>query len=266
MRISMNRSQKIDFLVLILLAMVVVPVILLFDVRFLTSTFLFLGVPCLYLLYRKTQNLKVVFSGVFFIGVILGFGFDFVQTFNRAWIIPDEQLVIPYRIFGAAPVDELICLILWSLLMLLVYEHFLEKKRVEHVDVKHFMITAIIPASASLLFIVGAFFFAPHYITFKYSYIIFGVLACLPVIYCVIKRPKLLWHIVKVAPYFIFLFFIFEITSLYLNQWFFIGHYIGYVTFFSFRFPIEELFFWIFASSTVVLTDYKLFVDTQNKS
>ena len=257
----MSKSQKIDFLVLVLLAIFVLPFILYFNVRFLTSTFLFLGVPSLYLLIRKTQNLKVVFSGVFLIGIILGFGFDFIETFNNAWIIPQEQLVIPYRILGYAPIDEIICLILWSLLMLLVYEHFLEKKRLEHINVRYTLVAGIIPASLSVLFLILAFFFAPHLITFEYAYLIFGIVACLPVLYCTIRKPKLLGHVLTVAPYFIFLFFIFEVTSLYLNQWYFIGHYVGYVNFFSFRFPFEEFFFWIFISSTVVLTDYKLLVD-----
>ncbi len=205
--------------------------------------------------------MRVIFSGVFLIGIILGFCFDFLETFNDAWLIPQEQLLIPYRILGIAPVDELICLVLWVLLILLVYEHFFERKRVERIDVRHFMITGIIPASISLLLVVVAFFFAPNIIIFNYAYLVFGLLAFLPAIYCVIKKPKLAWRIVKVAPYFIFLFFTFEITALYLHQWFFIGNYIGYVNFFSFRFPIEEFIFWIFVSSTVVLTDYKLFVD-----
>ncbi|HTE48923.1 MAG TPA: hypothetical protein VK675_03395 [Candidatus Paceibacterota bacterium] len=259
----MNKAQKIDSLVLILLAIIVVPIVLILHVRFLTSAFLFLGVPSIYLILRKTQNLKVIFSGVFLIGIILGFGFDFLETFNKAWLIPEEQLVLPYRIFGVAPVDELICLILWTLLMILVYEHFFERKRKENVDIKHYIFTGIIPASAYLLLIIFAFFFAPHFITFRYAYLIFGTLAFLPVIFCVIKKPRLAWHIVKVAPYFIFLFLIFEFTALYLHQWSFGGQYIGYVDFFSFRFPIEEFIFWIFVSSTITLTDYKLFVDTQ---
>ena len=260
----MNKAKKLDLLVLIILALVVTPIVLFFHVRFLTSTFLFLGLPSLYLIIRKTQNLRVIFSGVFFIGILLGFGFDFIETFNKAWIIPDNQLAIPYRILGAAPVDEVICLILWSLLMFLVYEHFIERKRVEHVNVKHFLITAIIPALASLVFLLGAFFFAPQIITFTYAYLVFGTLAFLPVVYCLIRKPKLLWHIIRVAPYFIFLFIVFELTSLQLDQWYFIGHYVGYVNIFSYRFPFEEFFFWIFISSTVVLTDYKLFVDTDN--
>jgi len=259
----MKKAKRVDFLMLILLSLLAVPAVLFFHVRFLTSTILFLGVPCIYLLLRKTQNLKVVFSGVFLIGIILGFGFDFIETFNKAWLIPQEQLIIPYRILGSAPFDELICLILWSLLMLLVYEHFLERKRVESININHFMVTGVIPALAALLFVICAFFFAPNLITFHYAYLIFGLLACLPIIYCLLRKPKLIWRIITVAPYFIFLFLTFEITALYLNQWMFIGQYIGYVNLFSFRFPIEELTFWIFISSTVVLTDYKLFVDAE---
>jgi hypothetical protein len=258
----MRKSKRIDFLVLILLALAAVPTVIYFKANFLASTFLFLGVPCVYLLCRKTQNLKVVFSGVFLIGIILGFIFDFLATLNHAWIIPDEQLTFPYRVLGAAPIDELICLVIWTLLMLLVYEHFFERRRVEKIHVKHFICAGIIPGTIVVAYIILAFFFFPSLIYFKYAYLILGCVATIPLIYFAYQQPKMLSRIGKAAPYFIFLYFIFEITSLGLNQWSFYGEYIGHIQLFSFVFPLEELTFWILISSTVVLADYKLFIDT----
>jgi hypothetical protein len=259
----MNKSKKIDFIVLIILALIVIPIVVFGQVKFLISTFLFLGLPSIYLIMRKTQNLKVIFSGVFLIGVILGFVFDFLATLNNAWIIPDEQLLIPYRVLGFAPVDELICLVLWVLLMLLVYEHFFERKRVEKLHIKHFLRAGVLPAFLSLIFVIIIFFLDPNLVSFPYAYLILGLMAAAPMIYFVFHKPKILHRVLKAAPYFIFLYLIFEITALYLNQWGFPGQYIGYIEFFSFKFPLEELTFWIVISSTIVLADYKLFVDDE---
>lgn len=117
----------------------------------------------------------------------MGFGFDFLMTLNYAWIIPQDQLMIPYRIFGSAPVDEIVCLALWSLLMLLVYEHFVEEKRREHVKMKRYFEVGIVPASLSLLFIIVAFFLDPKLIHFGYAYLIMGIFAILPVPYAIIR-------------------------------------------------------------------------------
>lgn len=257
----MKKSKKLDFIFLIVLALVSIPIVVLGHTRFLTSSIIYLGLPSAYLIVRKTQNLKVIFSGVFLIGLLLGFIFDFLATFNNAWLIPNEQLVIPYRIFGSAPVDEIICLVLWSLLMLLVYEHFFERKRVEKLHIKHFIYAGVLPPVLALIFIIIAFFLKPDLILFSYAYLILGLLATVPLFYFAFQEPKALQRILKAAPYFIFLFLIFEITALYLHQWSFPGQYIGYIQLFTFRFPLEELTFWIVVSSTVVLADYKMFVD-----
>ncbi len=259
----MNKSKKIDFLVLFLLVIVAIVITLVGHVRFLTSSFLFLAVPSIYLVIRKTQNLKLILPSVLFIGVLLGFILDFVATFNNAWFIPQGQLIFPYRILGAAPVDELICLVFWVFLILLVYEHFFEKKRVEHLQLKRYLCVDFIPACIVVALIVCAFFTKPQLITFPYAYAVLGVLTAMPLFWCGFKKPKLLKKVLYVLPYFIFLFLSFELTALYLGQWIFPGQYVGQVEIFSLRFPYEELLVWIVASSVIVIIDYKLFVDIE---
>lgn len=258
----MSFSKKIDFVALCAITIAGAVIVVLSKANFLSSTFIFLLTPSIYLLIRRTQNIKLVVSGTFLIGVILGFLFDFLATYNNAWIIPDEQLTIPYRIFGTAPVDEIICLVLWVFLMLLFYEHFCERVRPEKLHIKHFIHAGIVPAFLSVIAIVSVYFFKPSLLIFDYAYLILGLLAAAPLFYFAFAEPRMLGRVLKAAPYFIFLYFIFELTSLYLAQWSFPGQYVGYVEMFSFRFPLEECVFWIITSSTVVLADYKLFVDT----
>jgi len=259
----MSRSKKIDFLVLVLLIFPVVPLILYFNLKFLPSAFLFMGVPSIFLIIRRTQNLKSVFFGIFFIGIILGFLFDFLATFNNAWYIPDNQLTFPYRVLGFAPVDELLVLILWTGLIMLVYEHFCERKQVEHLQFKKYLYHAIAPSLLAFLVIICMFYLHPSVISFKYSYLILGLITAWPFLYVLYKKPKLLKRILMPAPYFFLVFFVYELIAVYLGQWYFNGEYIGHVQFFSQRFPIEEFILWIMVGSVIVLADYKLFVDTE---
>lgn len=254
-------NKKLDWIILFLIGVGSVIITLYFEMRFLTTAFIFLGLPALYLILRKTQNLSSVFPGVVFIGIILGFIFDFLATFNNAWIVPDNQLVFPHRVLGHAPIDELIFLVLWVLLILLVYEHFFERKRIEHVHIHHYLTVGIFPALGVLSIVLTAFSFSPKIITLPYAYAVLGIISAIPLIYVGIKKKKLLKKIAHVLPYFFFLFLAFELTAISLGQWQFNGEYIGSVNIFALSFPLEELFIWIVASSVIVVADYKLFVD-----
>jgi len=257
----MDKSKKIDLLVLFLFVIITVFIVTLYHVRFLTSSFLFFCIPSIYLIIRKTQNLKSIFPGVLLIGIILGFLFDFLATLNRAWFIPQNQLIFPYRVFGAAPLDELITLVFLSFLILLVYEHFFERKRKEKLQLKHYFWSGILPACVSFIIIIAAFSTRSQLIVFPYAYAVLGILAIAPLFFLAIKKPSILKRILCGLPYFIFLFLSFELTALHLGQWVFPGQYIGQVTIFSFKFPLEELLIWIIANSCIALADYKLFVD-----
>lgn len=260
-----NKPKKIDLIVIFLLAIVSSFFVVKFNAKFLVSSFVFLGVPAIYLIIRNTQNLRLIFPGVIFIGIIMGFVFDFLATLNKAWIIPQEQLIFPYRVFGAAPIDELICLILWTLLILLVYEHFFESRRTEILNWKHYLISGIFPSVGVLIIVVLSYFIKPQLIIFPYAYAILGFLSAIPLFYLIIKEPQVFRKVLYALPYFVLLFFLFEITALHLGQWIFPGQYFGHVNFFGYRFPFEEFFIWIIASSSIVLADYKLFVDSDKK-
>jgi len=59
----------------------------------------------------------------------------------------------------------------------------------------------------------------------------------------------------------IFVFLSFEITALKLDQWRFLGEYLGLIPLFGVYIPYEEFFFWIIMSTIISLTYYEFLID-----
>ena len=235
------------------------PLIVYLRVKPLTSAVLFFAVPSLYLLIREPKRLKRILAGTFLIGVIYGFAFDFLSNFNKAWVVPDPQLWFKFRLLGILPADELIWFVLWALFILVFYEHFYEHERSD--DLSHHYVAGLIPGiliwgGLFLMFIVR-----PSALFLKYSYFDTIILSLLAPLYLTLKNPNIIIKLVKLGVFFFCLFFIYELTALYLGQWYFPSHYIGKIEISGLMFPLEELFFWIILSSTVVVCLYEEFVD-----
>lgn len=115
--------------------------------------------------------------------------------------------------------------------------------------------------------ILLTYFIQPSFLYFDYAYLVLGLISLCLFAYLVYKNPILLRKFILTAPFFIFLYLLFEITALYLGQWNFTGQYIGTVELVGgLRFPLEELVIGILLSSSVVLSYYKLYVDDEEQS
>jgi len=161
--------------------------------------------------------------------------------------------------FGIVPIDDMVWFFFWAFLIILCYEHFLEDDKTRHISKN--LKWGILPSVLIAFGILALYATAPGMLEFHYAYLTLGLLAIIPLIWLAIRKPKMVIRFLKICPLFIFLFLVFELCAIYLQQWSFPGEYIGYIKFFSIKFPLEEFFFWILVSSTVVLSDYELFVD-----
>ncbi|OFW53674.1 MAG: hypothetical protein A2163_08480 [Actinobacteria bacterium RBG_13_35_12] len=80
-------SRKIDLLVVMVIIVISAFLILKFELKFLISGILYLLIPALYLLLRKTQDVKnILIASLCSIGP--GFIFSFLHTLNQSWFIP----------------------------------------------------------------------------------------------------------------------------------------------------------------------------------
>lgn len=258
---TQKKNKIIDLVVLVVIILISVPVVLVFKVRPLISSIYFFIIPSLYLLIRKPRNIKRVLVGTFLIGTVFGFIYDFLNIYNHSWTESVQQLVFKYKFFSILPIDHIIWFFFWALIIISFYEHFLEREnssKISH-NFKYILIFSAVFIGVTLFL----FFVSPNKISIKYSYFWLTLPTIIPILLCFLKKPKLLKKIVKVAPYFICLFLAYELTAVYLGQWYFPGFYIGNIELAGLRFPLEELFFWIILSSTVVICLYEFFVDDE---
>lgn len=256
----MKGRLKIDLLVVSLLALAAVPLSLIFQANFLVSTLLFFGVPSLYLLLRQRRQLRRIFAAAFLFGIVFGFAFDFLAEINNAWSwAGTDQLVFPYKILGVVNIDVMIWFFLWVFFAVIFYEHFFETDRAVKLS-SHFKY-AFYPMGIVIVLLIFTYVFKKDLLVIPYTYFVLGIFTLFPFAYLMLKNRHCLPKLLKASLFFVPLYFIYELTALSLDQWRFPGQYIWSVAISTLAFPLEELIIWIFASSTILLSYYELYVD-----
>lgn len=253
---------RLDLVVVLCMILVSIPVVLYFNVRFLTSTFFFFVVPSIYLFIRSPKNPKRLLATLL-LGTIASFNLDFLAEFNNAWNwAPYGQLVFKSKILGYVTPDVMIWFAFWVFLTIVFYEHFFEHDRSDKISPRFkFALGGTIIAT---VIIVLFYFFCPSVLQFRYAYLIIGLMFGLPpLVFLFIKRPSLLAKFAKASAFPFVVFLSFEITALKLDQWRFPGEYIGWVSLLGVSFPLEEFFFWIVMSTVISLTYYEFLVDDE---
>ena len=255
----MKKILRTDFLIVVGMVLVFIPIVLLFKVRFLTSTFLFFGLPSVFLFIRKPKQIKRLLATLTG-GMLFAFIVDFLAEINGAWSwAPNGQLLFPNKLFGLIPIDVLIWYFFWILLTVVYYDHFFEHDRSEQVS-KIFKIIFMF-LFIVLVGIVITFYLDQNNLIFPYTYFWIVIFSALPFFYLILKKPHLVGKLLKAGIFSTFLFLSFELTALYLDQWRFPGEYIGHVQLFGLQFPFEEFVFWILFGTPIILSYYELFID-----
>lgn len=228
-------------------------------VNFLCSTFLFFGLPAIYLSWKNKKKIKkiLLFSVVFTVpfSIII----DYIATLDQAWYVP--EFFFSFRLFNVVPIDDIIWGFFLVYTTIMFYEYFLDKGRDKfyYKQLKYFL---WIVSLALLLFVI-ILNFQPSWLFINYSYAILGlVLILIPSLIFLLFFPKILFKFIKASFYFFFLALSYEMTGLTLSLWTFPGsHFIGWVEILNHRFPLEEFFFWIIFITIGILSYYEFFND-----
>ncbi len=176
---------RTDFIVVVGMVLLFIPVIVFFRVRFLTSTLLFFAVPALYLLIRQPKQLRRL-AATLFVGMIATFAFELLAEYNNAWSwAPLGQLVFPYKIFGIIPIEVLILYFFWILFAIVFYEHFFETKKFESEKISPLFKNLLIFLSVVLILIVTLYYSHPEFLKFRYAYLCLGLVVSLPAFYLI---------------------------------------------------------------------------------
>lgn len=254
----MRINKKIDFVVVCVWILIGAGISLLFSLKPLIGGVISLLPPAVYLIFREKKNGKKIFWAVLIFGAIFGFIFDFAETANRAWVI--ERLVFPWRIFGFYPLlDDLIGLMLMTLLIVVFYEHFLDDEKNPRVSKN--LIWALVPSALVLISILFVYNINPDFLKIPYAYLIGGLLAIVFPLLMGIYKPRILGKLAKIVAFFFGVWFIAELVTLKTGGWIFAGQYIGQVEIWGLRFPFEELFFWIMFYAATIVSYYEFFID-----
>ena len=252
-------SKRVDALILAFLLVLAVVISLWANTTFLTSIGLFLGLPALWLSFRKPESItKLLLLSVagalpFFIIT------DFLAALNGVWYVPT---IFPFRVWGAA-FEDFIWLLALIYLTTIFYEYFLDRGK-DKIMWKHMKWLFLL--SAFLLVILGicALLF-PAFLHIPYTYLFIGLVFILcPSIFMLSFFPKLSLKFFATLIYFFPLAAAMEVTALKLHHWEFPGKdFIGWVNLFGYQFPFEELFFWFFLLPIAILSYYEYFDDDQ---
>lgn len=250
-------KKQIDFLVVVGILIAAAWASLSFHLKPLTWSIFYLVLPSIYLMLRERKNYRKIFWSVVILGLLLGFFFDFLAEFNGAWHVRD--LVIPYKILGIEPVDNVLGYAVMVLFMVTFYEHFIDDERDRRLS-KNASRLFLLGTIAVILLVVG---YLENQTVFKIShmYLKAGLAAILfPLIYG-FRHPKILAKFSALALFFIPVWLVAEIVVLKNGGWNFPGQYVGWVTVFGVTFPFEELFFWMICYAGAIVASYEYFID-----
>mgnify|MGYP001572390672 CR=1 FL=1 len=224
------------------------------------SQILFLGVPSLMLaLLAPRYVLKVtVFTIVF---VPLWLFVEYVMNSTGQWYAIS---VFHSRFLGNIAYDAITWFFLAQFYIIMFWEYFFES----HHCVKIWrprMTPLALTLFAFLLATAGLWLWAPYILKIPYFYLVLTLAAfVLPLVLELRAHPKLLHRFLKVGAYFTYVFILYELTGVALEQWYFPStKFIGWVQLFGWRFPFEEFISWILIGSMTCLAWYEHFDDDE---
>lgn len=232
------------------------------DLNFLISTLMFLGIPALYLSLQDKSKIKrnLIFSSLF---TIPGIYVDYMARKDLAWDAPSS--LFSFRIAGVVPVENIVWFFLLSYFIVAFYEHFFDRVHHKTVGRRMKLLFAIVTIG-TVAFIVP-FFAHQQQPIISYFYLKLGLLlGLLPISLFLFKFPRYLSVFIKIVPYFLAISLLEEFVGLHNGYWAFPGqHFIGWINIGSYRFPYEELIFWMIMFSAIVITYFELFDDNRLK-
>ncbi len=204
---------------------------------YLISIFIFLIIPSIFASFaipKKTKS-AALFS-LAFIGIPLVI--DAWLIVNNVWLV---STIFPFKLIGLIPLEDIVFSFFSIYLIALLYEYILKSHKKERAGNPRSWILA----SVSFLFIVFFlffYFFHPEALLLQYAY--FWVLCPLSLILLLVgawKHPRLLSTFLFLGLCCFPFALLYEILALKFGMWSFPGNqYLGIMSLFGVRFPLEE--------------------------
>lgn len=226
----------------------------LFKPVYLLSIFIVLGPPSLvnFFWLKKSKTKIFIFS------VVTTFLFappvEISARLADAW---DVQSVLP-RIFGIAPIENLLFAFFNFFWVLCFYEYFVDKDRSKKINSKIKIIVGLYCVLFLLVFFL--FFYNQALITLNY-HLLAVIILFIPGLILFYKNPKIIKKTWLPTFFFAIVFFIYEIVSLLVGSWWWPGEYLWPIKINGIIFPIDDVLIWYLLSTPVLIAGYEFFVD-----
>lgn len=224
----------------------------------LASIFLFWGLPSILITFWSPRRaIKAASFAAVLTFFLIALNIIFYTT--KQWYVVS---MFSNHIFGIMAWEDIPYFFFFVYFPIIFWEHFYEKQvREKNWNKKMTRLTAAFLLAS--LAIVGAHYWAPYLIQIPYFYFVGVVLfAAIPLAIELLARPHLKPKFFRVAIYFAYVGILYELSSLYLGQWYFpTEKMFGWIVIHNLRFPIEELFAWMILGSSAILTWYEYFDD-----
>lgn len=258
-KITINKKQKRDILLLILFPILAGIVSLIVKANFFISTLLFFGPISFYLSYRHKKAIKKTLLFSFILSILSFILVDYIATINNAWYVANS--IFPFRFLNILPIED--CT--WGMGLIysvvIFYEYFFDKSNRKIIGKKMKYFCLIFGVMLVLFFTI--FFIYPELFYVNYVYFWLGLLYIfIPVFMFLFFYPSLFLKFIKTGIYFFFFTILLELTGVHLGQWGFPSNqYVGWIELFNNRFPFEEFFFFIMLTAIAILSYYEFFND-----
>lgn len=245
----------------VLLAVPLVAALFSFEVRadFLTSTFLFLGIPSLLLSWWSPGHVRkaALFALTF---IPLWIFLDLVIYINQQWYVVSAY---SYRLFGLIAWEEIAAIFLLQYSVVMFWEHFFERKRRERPWRRRMTYLAAVFIG---IFLLGMLLWRwnPSILHIPYFYfMMMAVFFGIPAVLEVIRHPNLGAKFFRTSLYFAYAFLAYDLTGIALGQWTFPGQYMAWISIAGVSLPLDDFISWILIGTAACLAWYEHFDDDE---
>jgi hypothetical protein len=225
-KIYATKQARTDLTFVVLLPAAAALLTLALPVNLMASTVLFFGAPVLYLSLRNRSIVRRSFIFATCIALI-SILTDYLAEREQSWT---STSMFPTRIGKRMPV-------------------------------------VFVATAAVLAWAVTAAFISMQGFVITYFYIKFGIaMILLPLVAFAIAFPGYIRIFLQTSPYFFALGFVNVLVSLAKGHWVYVGeHFIGWVSVGNYRFPAEELIFWMILYSSFIIAQFEFFTNDRLK-
>ena len=250
----MDYQRKIKLFSLFIYILVAVTLVYFFQPVYLLSILVVLFPPAMInFLWLKQSRLKI-----FLFALATTFLFappvELAARLANSW---DVQSILP-RLFGLAPLENLIFAFLNFFWVLSFYEYFVAQGSSAKISPRFKKLLFLYSVVFVLFFIL--FFKNQALVTINY-YILSFIILFIPGIFIFGRQPKLLLKTWLPTLFFALIFFIYELISLLIGSWWWPGTYLFPINLFGRILPLDDVIIWYFLSTPVLIGAYKFFMN-----